>query len=602
MDELRKQELEQKIENASPLDFVSVLQEIEQYEKDETKAVVDDLYKEFETENDMIEKVVVPVFTSVIDGFLEATFATRKLRKKGITASRLVSECSSFTYEQPFQSDYLLDGYVEYKNMQENTNEKFQKYGNDVRVKYEGSRKYWEDKEKLQKYKDKAYENSGNKINVADEYTGKKNIYKEQAHPDERRNIKEYKHRNQAHVDHIEPLTKIHKRLKGNYALSDDDIKNIANADYNFALTAAYINNGTGMAGCGNKGDMTIPEFIANQEERERKGEPHLGLTLETKQRMLQEWKKANAGINTNINKTILNNITNSGSKQQKAILGGTSKCALKQSRDYMIGNVILFVIKPLYFEVSDIFRNGLKEGVKASSVSDALRIRFNRIKSFVLNNALTFFGTSVWNFIRGFISSLIEGLISLFVGVFKQILKLIKEGVKVFTQAGKVLFGEQSKQMSTAQKGDAIIKILGGSVIAICGIGIESLINKLGIGEPWSVIFATMLSGVASTLFMYSLDRLDLFNIKAETRQKRINDIFEEKIRDIKEVATQLNEQVMQKITQQKLEFNKLMLKFNNAALHKNYEQLNQIVIKQAVLMGINLPLADITNKKWEM
>lgn len=69
MDKLRKQELEHKIENASPLDFVSVLQEIEQYEKEETKAVIDDLYKEFKTEDDMIEKLVVPVFTSVIDGF-----------------------------------------------------------------------------------------------------------------------------------------------------------------------------------------------------------------------------------------------------------------------------------------------------------------------------------------------------------------------------------------------------------------------------------------------------------------------------------------------------------------------------------------------------
>ena len=97
------------------------------------------------------------------------------------------------------------------------------------------------------------------------------------------------------------------------------------------------------------------------------------------------------------------------------------------------------------------------------------------------------------------------------FVGVFKQILKLIKEGIKVFVQAGKILFGEQSKQMTTAQKGDAIIKILGGSVITICGIGIEALINKLGIGEPWSVVLATMMSGIASVLFMFSLDRMDL-------------------------------------------------------------------------------------------
>ena len=81
----------------------------------------------------------------------------------------------------------------------------------------------------------------------------KKNIYKEQAHPDARRNIAKYKHTHQAHVDHIEPLSRIHARLKGNYALSDEDIKNIANGDYNLALTAAYINNGTGAQGKGNK-------------------------------------------------------------------------------------------------------------------------------------------------------------------------------------------------------------------------------------------------------------------------------------------------------------------------------------------------------------
>ena len=114
----------------------------------------------------------------------------------------------------------------------------------------------------------------------------------------------------------------------------------------------------------------------------------------------MQEWKKANAGINDAVNKTTGKNITNLGSEQQKIILDKTSKNALKQSRGYMVGNIILFIIKPLYFELSDIFRNGLKEGVNAHTISDALQIRSNRIKKFVLNNALTFLGTSVWDFV----------------------------------------------------------------------------------------------------------------------------------------------------------------------------------------------------------
>lgn len=98
---------------------------------------------------------------------------------------------------------------------------------------------------------------------------------------------------------------------------------------------------------------------------------------------------------------------------------------------------------------------------------------------------------------------------------------------MNILMQSGKVLFGKDSEQMSLAEKGDAIIKIVGGGVIAICGIGLESLMNKLSILEPWSIVLSTMLSGIASVIFMTMLDKMDLFNAKAEKRQKRIDDIL---------------------------------------------------------------------------
>lgn len=246
-----------------------------------------------------------------------------------------------------------------------------------------------------------------------------------------------------------------------------------------------------------------------------------------------------------------------------------------------------------------------MKDGVHAETVSQAFSTRFGRIKHYVLENvlSLSFWGNNAWDFVKGFISSLIEGLISLFVSVFKQIFKLIKEGIKVFVQAGKILFGEQSKQMTPAQKGDAIIKILGGSVIAICGIGIEALINKLGIGEPWSVVLATMMSGIASVLFMFSLDKMDLFNAKAETRQARINDIFNERIKDIKNATTEMTKKTMDKLKQQRLEFNKSMVEFDKAVSCSNYALLNEIIIKQAKLLGINLlQTTNNNNTNWSL
>ena len=157
----------------------------------------------------------------------------------------------------------------------------------------------------------------------------------------------------------------------------------------------------------------------------------------------------------------------------------------------------------------------------------EALKIRFGRVKHHVLTHAKGFLGDNIWEFVKGFVSSLIEGIVSLFVGVFKQILKVIKEGIKIFVQSAKVLFGEGSKEMTPAQKGDAIIKIIGGSVLAISGVAVESLLNKIGIGEPWSVVLATMISGIASALFMYVLDKADIFSTKAENRRDRIIEIL---------------------------------------------------------------------------
>lgn len=86
-------------------------------------------------------------------------------------------------------------------------------------------RSVYEDKKKLNIYKEKKFSDNGGRINAVNEYTGERNVYQYRANPDGRRNIEKYKHDHQAEVDHIVPLEKIHKNLKSIYTLSDDDIK-----------------------------------------------------------------------------------------------------------------------------------------------------------------------------------------------------------------------------------------------------------------------------------------------------------------------------------------------------------------------------------------
>lgn len=583
------EELDQKIRNASPLELPSVLEEAELFDKKQTKEVVDEVYKEFDKGGSLEEEVLIPVCLSIADGFLECTKATRKLRKKGLTASRIVQECRAFSYDNPGEMHVIPNGYVEYKNIRESTKQDFDEYAKNERPAY--SRELYEDKKALNTYREEAFKNNGGTINAVDEYTGEKNIYKEQAHPDARRNIQDYKHRNQANVDHIVPLKQIHEKFKGNYALSDEDIKNIANKDYNFALTAAHINNGTGAVGQGFKGDKTNKEFVDDQNRREQAGLPNQGLSDETKARLLETEKEATHEINRNANVAIGKNITGTGTGDTKMIWEKTSANALNQSKDYLVGNVILFAIKPLYYELSDIFKNGMKEGVGAETTRQAIAIRFGRIKDFVVSNAVYFIGDNVWGFVKGFVSSLIEGFISLFVGVFKQVLKLIKEGIRIFTQAGKVLFGKEAKQMSHAQKGDAIIKIIGSSVIAICGIGMEALMNKIGIPDGVSVVLSTMFSGIASALFLYLMDQLDLFSVKAEKRYARIEEIFDARINDIRSARDAFNDAALETMREQRVRFDAIIGEINAAIEGDNIVGINNGLYKMAELMNVDLP-----------
>ena len=190
----------------------------------------------------------------------------------------------------------------------------------------------------------------------------------------------------------------------------------------------------------------------------------------------------------------------------------------------------------------------------------------------------------------KGFVSSLIENIVGLFVGVLSKILKIIKEGIKIFVQSAKILFGKDSKGRTPAQKGDAIVKIIGGSVIGIAGLTIGSILNKIGIGEPWSDIISTILSGIASALFMYMLDKVDLFSVKAEKRKERILEIFQERINDIEETTQSCNLIAIERLREQREEFEKVSAQIDCGIASNDIDKLNSGLYRMADFMNVDL------------
>jgi len=626
MDEERKKAIEE-LEYASPLEISRLLQEMELYDEKTSQEVLDEVHEKFDSAEHLEDEVLKPVFMSVIDRLLEATSGGRAARKKGLTASRVVEECTSFSYDDLEDNHTNVNGYTEYKNINHDEIEyqvqleKWKKDGkNGDRPQYNGSvnsnstqeyvRSNLEDSSAMNDYKEK--QRHGEK-KIKDEYTGKDNLYVSQNNmPD---NYNDETHRKQAQPDHIVPLKQLHEQYKHNYALDDSDLKRIANSESNLAITSAEINQV--------KRDMTNKQYIEWMDEH---GKP---LDENTKKIMLQKQKEATKSIESDVNKTVAKNLVGKGQVDEKAmknavnefkenngqapteeqrnqieqnlikkktneIRGTAVKNAAGQAKDYAVGNLILFIVKPIYYEISDIFKNGLKEGVGADSGTQALGIRFTRVKKYVMTHAKAFFGDSILDFVKGFVSSLIEGIISLFVGMLKQVLKILKEGVKIIVGSVQILFGKNAKAMSPAQKGDAIIKLIGGSVIAISGVALESLLNKIGIGEPWSVVLSTMLSGIASALFMYILNKADLFSTKAEKRYERVKEIFDERIKDVQEATELFDRVALETMKEQRLQFESIQEEINTGLESNDIDSINTGLYKLADFMKVDLPYSN--------
>lgn len=600
---------------------------MELYDEKTSQEVLDEVHEKFDSAEHLEDEVLKPVFMSVIDGLLEATSGGRAARKKGLTASRVVEECTSFSYDDLEDNHTNVNGYTEYKNINHDEIEyqvqleKWKKDGkNGDRPQYNGSvnsnstqeyvRSNLEDSSAMNDYKEK--QRHGEK-KIKDEYTGKDNLYVSQNNmPD---NYNDETHRKQAQPDHIVPLKQLHEQYKHNYALDDSDLKRIANSESNLAITSAEINQV--------KRDMTNKQYIEWMDEH---GKP---LDENTKKIMLQKQKEATKSIESDVNKTVAKNLVGKGQVDEKAmknavnefkenngqapteeqrnqieqnlikkktneIRGTAVKNAAGQAKDYAVGNLILFIVKPIYYEISDIFKNGLKEGVGADSGSQALGIRFTRVKKYVMTHAKAFFGDSILDFVKGFVSSLIEGIISLFVGMLKQVLKILKEGVKILVGSVQILFGKNAKAMSPAQKGDAIIKLIGGSVIAISGVALESLLNKIGIGDPWSVVLSTMLSGIASALFMYILNKADLFSTKAERRYERVKEIFDERIKDVQEATELFDRVALETMKEQRLQFESIQEEINTGLESNDIDSINTGLYKLADFMKVDLPYSN--------
>ena len=488
----------------------------------EVQELLASLEKDVSTDN-----ILEPVFLSLFDGIMRAF---KIGTKQGLTASRLYKECQSFDYNNA-RVTTDLDSYTQYQIEQDNIS-KFKeqsKHSNGTLSRPNEEVLNIRDGAKMNKTKSDHFNGS---MTATDGYNPDEKIFANKRHANS-----VGKSGQSAETDHVVSCAEICENLKANKALNPSDIKEIVNSEDNLVVTSKHNNRGT-----------TVGKFDKKQEKLqeeveqgfvETKGGKEIPLSekdRKSRQTMINKMEEAQKSIDRQVNDKVLDNIV-SDSKTQQRLNNDASSAAGNQA----IGELIIALVKPLYFELKDCFQNGIENGVGVSTFKAALKVRLDRMKKYVTENAKNVLEGGLLNFFKNFLTMLLEGIVNCFVGMFKQVVRMVKEGIKILFQIVPVL---KDPNKTMAEKGDAIVKLIAGSAVIFASIGIETWLNSIGMGEPWSIILSSVLTAVITSLVMYFLDKIDLFGVNKDLKLRRVGEALALKN---EEVTSNLNNLILQ-------------------------------------------------------
>jgi len=573
--ELSLDEMLDDLNGTSPLNMSKKLMEYELFDQQSSLEVLEQIYEEFESKEDIVDELVTPVFFNIADGLVK--HPKLGLQKTGITASRLVNEIKNFSYDQKHDSE--RDMFQDKKNLDENTKANTVTH-TDKDGKVQDSRYYARDKETAKKQgkedeffnydkaskrdllKNKKFD--GNE-HISDEYTNKPLA---KAHTD---------------VDHIIPLKEGVKEYGKSKFLTDKEIREALNNEINYAYTDAGVNR--------SKNDETNSKAVQNKNKKVSQ------LDDESKQRMINKEKEAKPVVEKELNSAVATNLKEdikNVTQGQSQLVNDAKDQAIKDGTQKAIGEVVILLIKPLYYEFNDIFKNGMIGNLNVNDKIEAFIYRMKRVKDYVLNNAVGTFFDNLKDLLQGFVTMLINGIVNAFVGLLKKILQVISEGFTAIIEAIKILSKDNDNDgnpITPAQKADAIVKLLATTAVTFLGAYFEESILGFMKEPPlefFKDIIMVMFTGIASTVIVWLIDQADLFSVKSEKRLIRVKEIFELRIEAIKKNTDIFEKASIEVLAKQKLQFKKIASNMHHAI--ENNLNVNDSVYEMANFMHIDL------------
>lgn len=584
-------EIIHRLQGCSPLQASKVLLDVELHDQRDSLKVLQQIELEMRNSQSGIgDSLIQPIILSVCDGFV--SHPKLNLSKNGLTASRLANEIQHFNYNaNSSMSDDVRIGKV---RLDEHSLKQVDDKG-------EYNRHELEDRSKLYAYRD-AQMGENRKIFSdleANEQGQRRTLYKQ---GDQHNQAKKERGRSftqsSIDVDHQKPLKKIFDEYGVSKGVTLDDLKEAANQDDNLKNISAQLNRSKGDKSWTQYSDEVNAKKKALKEKKKQAG--YLSQTEEAELRSLPSEqtlknalaaeKTATTSIESNLNKSVVKNFTKDSQlvKELGSEAYGQVKDELKQKS---IGELIILIIKPIFFELTDSLKNGVTNGFDTSSKLDAISLRFKRAYNYIIENIKHIGLDVIKDAIKNFIKYFINAIVNMFVGILKKGLKIISEGFSAIVQSIKILMSDSNP----AQKAEAITKLLATTIVTYISFAFEETIAPYVemipvIGEYLKDATGIMVSGIGSTIVVWLIDQADIFSNKAELRTKRIKEIFELRIQQIKENTDAFEHTAIEKLANDKLQFRQLGEKLIGAI--EGNRDVNKEISGIAEFMHIDLKI----------
>jgi hypothetical protein len=218
---------------------------------------------------------------------------------------------------------------------------------------------------------------------------------------------------------------------------------------------------------------------------------------------------------------------------QQAAITGAAEagKMGLQQS----VGLLLTEFLTASFDEIMDVYQRGMRADTRSATFIEALRGRLTCIAERVAGKWKDAVEAFKQGTISGFLSNLVTMLINMLVTTGKRMVRVIREGMMALLSALKMaLF--PPKGMTRAQAGDAALKLLAIGLTTSLGVMAEEVCEKAitaffsthlpilaPLAGPVAAVLVATMTGVASALLVYWLDRLDIFGVRREREHTMI-------------------------------------------------------------------------------